>query len=77
MSMLLKDMSPEDMAQICSKALLSVFADGEGVSLEHDGHRYLVHRDGGSLIVSQADQVHPEASTILWDAKDDEPYLGV
>jgi hypothetical protein len=78
MSMLLSDMAPEDMAQICSKALMALMDDSTGVKLEHNGHTYVVHRDGSTLYVVQADDIPSVSDTIVWDPGDTgTPYLGI
>lgn len=78
MGMLLKDMAPEDMAQICSKALIALMDESTGVSLQHNGHTYVVHRDGQTLFVAQADDVPKSADIIMWDPGDTgTPYLGI
>lgn len=74
------DMSSELMAEVCAKALMAVLMDGEGVSLENGGHRYVVHRDGKMLVVAQADRVPGWSDTVVWDpgcTGDEDVYLGI
>jgi hypothetical protein len=78
--MLLKDMAPEDMAHICSKALMALLDDSAGVTLEYGGHRYIVHRDGDMLFVAQADKIPSVSDTVLWEfgyTGDEGDYLGI
>jgi len=80
MAILRADMSAETMTEVCSRALMALLKDGEGVSLEHCGHRYIVHRDGGLMFVAQADKVPSWSDTIVWDTGEtgsQEAYLGI
>jgi len=77
MAMLLNKMTAQDMAQICAKALLPLLGDSSGVSVDYEGHKYLVHRDGIQLVVSQADSLPEGTDTVMWDPLDPDSYLGL
>jgi len=77
MGLLLKNMKPQEMAQICAKALLPLLGDSSGVSVDHGGHKYLVHRDGIRLVVAQADKIPDGTDTVRWDPLDPDSYLGL
>jgi hypothetical protein len=80
MAILRADMSSETMTEVCAKALMTLLLDGEGVSLEHGGHKYMVHRDKNMLVVGQADSVPGFSDTVLWDpgfTGDADAYLGI
>jgi len=80
MIVLPKDMSHEDMEQVCSKALTALLEDGMDVTLDHAGHRYIVHKDGEMLVVALADNIPNRSDTMLWDVGftgKPEAYLGI
>lgn len=71
---------PNAAAEIYAKAAMTLLGNGQSISLEHEGHRYVVIRRNGCLLVSQEDPERHWAEDIDWDfgcTGSEDAYLGV